>query len=107
PEFEGTERFQGQIVHPQEWTDDIEYAGRRVVVVGSGATAVTLVAAMAARAAHVTMLQRAPSYVVSLPGQDPLAAALRRFLPAKLVYPIVRWKNVLMTILVFQLSPRR
>jgi len=107
PEFEGTERFQGQIVHPQEWTDDIDYAGRRVVVVGSGATAVTLVPAMAERAAHVTMLQRSPSYVVSLPGQDPLASALRRFLPAKLVYPIVRWKNVLMTMLVFQLSRRR
>jgi monooxygenase len=107
PEFEGTERFEGRIVHPQEWSDDIEYAGRRVVVVGSGATAVTLVPAMAERAAHVTMLQRSPSYVVSLPGQDPLASALRRFLPAKLVYSIVRWKNVLMTMLVFQLSRRR
>ena len=107
PEFEGTERFRGRIVHPQEWTDDIEYAGRRVVVIGSGATAVTLVPAMAERAAHVTMLQRSPSYVVSLPGQDPLASTLRRFLPAKLVYPIVRWKNVLMTMLVFQLSRRR
>jgi cation diffusion facilitator CzcD-associated flavoprotein CzcO len=78
-----------------------------VVVIGSGATAVTLVPAMAKRAAHVTMLQRSPSYVVSLPGQDPLASALRRLLPAKLVYPIVRWKNVLMTMLVFQLSRRR
>jgi len=76
-------------------------------VIGSGATAVTLVPAMAERAAHVTMLQRSPSYVVSLPGQDPLAAALRRLLPARLVYPIVRWKNVLMTMLVFQLSRRR
>jgi monooxygenase len=107
PEFKGTERFAGRIVHPQEWTDDIEYAGKRVVVIGSGATAVTLVPAMAERAAHVTMLQRSPSYVVSLPGQDPLAAALRRLLPARLVYPIVRWKNVLMTMLVFHLSRRR
>jgi monooxygenase len=107
PDFKGTERFTGHIVHPQAWTDDIDYAGRRVVVIGSGATAVTLVPAMAERAAHVTMLQRSPSYVVSLPGQDPLASTLRRFLPAKLVYPIVRWKNVLMTMLVFQLSRRR
>jgi cation diffusion facilitator CzcD-associated flavoprotein CzcO len=107
PQFEGTERFQGRIVHPQNWTDDIDYANKRVVVIGSGATAVTLVPAMAERAAHVTMLQRSPSYVVSLPGRDPLAHALRRFLPARLVYPIVRWKNVLMTMLVFQLSRRR
>ena len=107
PSFEGTERFTGRIVHPQQWTDDIEYAGKRVVVIGSGATAVTLVPELAKQAAHVTMLQRSPSYVVSLPGQDPLAKALRRFLPAKLVYPIVRWKNVLITMLVFQLSRRR
>jgi monooxygenase len=107
PDFQGIERYRGRIVHPQEWTDDVDYADKRVVVIGSGATAVTLVPAMAERAAHVTMLQRSPSYVVSLPGQDPLANALRRFLPAKLVYPIVRWKNVLITMLVFQLSRRR
>ena len=107
PDFQGTDRFTGRIVHPQEWTDDIEYDGKRVVVIGSGATAVTLVPAMAESAAHVTMLQRSPSYVVSLPGEDPLARALRRFLPARLVYPIVRWKNVLVTMLVFQLSRRR
>jgi cation diffusion facilitator CzcD-associated flavoprotein CzcO len=107
PAFEGIERFQGQVVHPQEWSDDIDYDDKRVVVIGSGATAVTLVPAMAERAAHVTMLQRSPSYVVSLPGQDPVARTLRRFLPARLVYPIVRWKNVLMTMLVFQLSRRR
>ena len=107
PRFEGTERFTGRLVHPQEWSDDIDYANKRVVVIGSGATAVTLVPAMAERAAHVTMLQRSPSYVVSLPGRDPLANALRRFLPARLVYPIVRWKNVLLTMLVFQLSRRR
>jgi monooxygenase len=107
PHFEGTERFSGEIVHPQKWSDDVEYEGKRVVVVGSGATAVTLVPAMAKHAAHVTMLQRSPSYVVSLPGEDPLARTLRRLLPAKLVYPIVRWKNVLLTMLVFQLSRRR
>jgi monooxygenase len=107
PAFEGIERFAGRIVHPQQWTDDIDFANKRVVVIGSGATAVTLVPAMAEHASHVTMLQRSPSYVVSLPGKDPLARALRRFLPAKLVYPIVRWKNVLITMLVFQLSRRR
>jgi monooxygenase len=107
PEFEGTERFSGRIVHPQEWTDDIQYTGQRVVVIGSGATAVTLVPAMAERAAHVTMLQRSPSYVVSLPGEDPIAKALRRFLPARVVYPIVRWKNVLLTLASFELSRRR
>src|SRR5687768_8842843 len=94
PEFPGAERFAGRIVHPQSWSDDVDYAGRRVVVIGSGATAVTLVPAMARTAAHVTMLQRSPSYVVSLPARDPLAAALRRVLPGRVVYPLVRWKNV-------------
>src|SRR5438270_8247413 len=73
PELPGVERFQGTLVHPQHWSDDIDYAGKRVVVVGSGATAVTLVPAMAEKAEHVTMLQRSPSYVISLPGKDPLA----------------------------------
>ena len=103
----GAERFAGPIVHPQHWTDDIDYAGKRVVVIGSGATAVTLVPALAAAAAHVTMLQRSPSYVLSLPAQDPIAMALRRLLPPKLAYGLVRWKNVLLTMLSFQLSRRR
>jgi monooxygenase len=107
PEFEGAERFRGRVVHPQFWTDDVDYEGKRVVVIGSGATAVTLVPAMADRAAHVTMLQRSPSYVVSLPGQDPMARALRRFLPTRAAYGIVRWKNVLLMMLTFQLSRRR
>src|ERR1700736_4375312 len=91
PEFSGSQDFAGRIVHPQQWTDDIDYAGKRVVVIGSGATAVTLVPELAKTAAHVTMLQRSPSYVISLPGEDPLARALRRLLAPKLVYPIVRW----------------
>jgi monooxygenase len=107
PEFEGIERFAGRIVHPQHWSDDIDYVGKRVVVIGSGATAVTLVPAMAERAEHVTMLQRSPSYIVSLPGEDPIANALRRFLPARVAYSIVRWKNVLITLGIFQLSRRR
>ncbi len=106
PEFEGIERFGGRVVHPQHWPEDLDYAGKRVVVIGSGATAVTLVPAMAERAAHVTMLQRSPSYVVSLPSHDAIADALRRALPAKLAYALVRWKNVLLMMLSFQLSRR-
>jgi monooxygenase len=107
PDFRGSEQFAGQIVHPQHWDEDIDYAGKRVVVIGSGATAVTLVPAMAESAAHVTMLQRSPTYIVSLPAEDPVAKLLRRFLPAKVSYPIMRWKNVLMTMASFQLSRRR
>jgi monooxygenase len=107
PDFHGTERFAGRIVHPQQWSEDIEYAGKRVVVIGSGATAVTLVPAMARSAAHVTMLQRSPSYIVTLPAEDPLAKALRRVLGARAAYPIMRWKNVLLTMASFQLSRHR
>jgi monooxygenase len=107
PEFAGRERFRGEIVHPQHWPGDLDYAGKRVVVIGSGATAVTLVPAMAETAAHVTMLQRSPTYIASLPSEDPLATALRRFLPDRFVYPVVRWKNVLLQTLFYQLSRRR
>jgi monooxygenase len=107
PQIADSERFAGRIVHPQDWSDDVDYAGKRVVVIGSGATAVTLVPALAQRAAHVTMLQRSPSYVLSLPAQDAIANALRRVLPIKLAYGLVRWKNVLLTMLTFQLSRRR
>ncbi len=95
PEFPGVDRFAGTIVHPQSWPQDLDYEGRRVVVIGSGATAVTLVPALAARAAHVTMLQRSPTYVVSLPSEDALANRLRRWLPASLAYSLIRWRNVL------------
>jgi monooxygenase len=84
PPFSGMERFRGQLVHPQHWTDEIDHADKRVVVIGSGATAVTLVPALAQRAAHVTMLQRSPSYVISLPGTDVIADFLRARLPARL-----------------------
>jgi monooxygenase len=106
PEWAGTERFAGQIVHPQHWPEEIDYAGKRVVVIGSGATAITLVPAMANSAAHVTMLQRSPSYVVALPAEDRIANTLRRRLPAKLAYAIARWKNVLRTMASFQLARR-
>jgi cation diffusion facilitator CzcD-associated flavoprotein CzcO len=104
PEFAGIDRFKGRIVHPQKWTDDIDYANKRVVVIGSGATAVTLVPSMAEQAAHVTMLQRSPTYVVSLPGKDRIANALRRFLPSKAAYGMTRWKNVLFGMLFYKIS---
>jgi monooxygenase len=107
PQFAGTDRFNGTIVHPQHWSDDIDYEGKRVVVIGSGATAVTLVPAMAKKAAHVTMLQRSPTYIISLPGVDPIANVVRRLLPSKAAYTVVRWKNVLITLGFFQLSRRR
>ena len=107
PQFPGAERFAGRIVHPQQWTDDVAWAGKRVVVIGSGATAVTLVPALARTAEHVTMLQRSPTYIVSMPAQDRLANALRRMLPARLAYSLTRWKNVLLGILFYQLCQRR
>ena len=94
PEFEGMERFEGPIVHPQHWPEDLDHAGKRVVVIGSGATAITLVPAMADSGAQVTMLQRSPTYVASRADQDGIANALRKFLPEKLAYAITRWKNV-------------
>jgi monooxygenase len=106
PHFEGRERFRGEIVHPQHWPQDLDYADKRVVVIGSGATAVTLLPSMADEAAHVTMLQRSPSYVMALPSRDPVADLLRRRLPAKLAYAIVRWKNVLTTTAFYQASQR-
>ena len=107
PEFEGAERFTGPIVHPQHWPEDLDYDGKRVVVIGSGATAVTLVPALAEQAAHVTMLQRSPTYIASLPAEDPLADGLRRVLPERSAYSIVRWKNVLLQTFVYQLSRHR
>jgi len=107
PHFDGADRFRGQIVHPQHWPEGLDCSGKRVVVIGSGATAVTLVPALAADAEHVTMLQRSPSYILAIPGRDPIADRLRRALPAQLAYSIVRWKNVLLTMLNFQLCRRR
>jgi cation diffusion facilitator CzcD-associated flavoprotein CzcO len=106
PEFPGTERFRGRIVHPQFWPENLDYAGKRVVVIGSGATAVTLVPSMAASAAHVTMLQRSPTYIVSMPGQDRLANGLRRVLPMRVAYGITRWKNVLLTLWFYRFCRR-
>ena len=88
PEFAGMNRFRGKIVHPQKWTEDIDYTDKKVVVIGSGATAVTLVPAMAKRAAHVTMLQRSPTYIVSRPSKDLIANFLRAALPNRAAYTI-------------------
>lgn len=105
PELPGVEEFGGRLVHPQHWPEDLDHTGKNVVVIGSGATAITLVPAMAPDAEHVTMLQRSPTYVMSLPARDPLATRLSR-LPARLSFPIVRWANILKLTGSYQLSRR-
>ena len=107
PDWPGIARFRGKIVHPQKWPEVLDYSGKRVVVIGSGATAVTLVPAMAERAAHVTMLQRSPSYIVSRPAEDKIANALRRWLPARAAYMLTRWKNVLAGTFFYNLARNR
>ncbi len=97
PEFPGQERFAGTIVHPQLWPEDLDYAEKRVVVIGSGATAITLVPSMAEQTAHITMLQRSPSYIMSLPSEDEMANRLRKVLPAQAAYKITRATHLAMT----------
>ncbi|MBP6629866.1 MAG: NAD(P)/FAD-dependent oxidoreductase [Kofleriaceae bacterium] len=94
PAFAGTSDFAGRIVHPQQWPSDLDVRGQRVVVIGSGATAVTLVPALVQQGARVTMLQRSPTYVASLPAVDPIARLLRRVLPDGPAHDLIRWKNV-------------
>ena len=107
PTWPGTERFQGRVVHPQHWPEDLDYSGKRVVVIGSGATAVTLVPAMAGRAAHVTMLQRSPTYIADQPAEDGVARALRYVLPWRVAYAAARWKNVLRGMFFYKLARSR
>ncbi|MFS0716752.1 alpha/beta fold hydrolase [Arthrobacter sp. 1P04PC] len=107
PAIEGAEDFAGTIVHPQHWPADLDYTGKQVVVVGSGATAVTLVPSMAKTAARVTMLQRSPTYIAPVPARDHLADRLRGKLPAQLAYDVVRVKNILFSMFTYQLSRRR
>nr|WP_176473143.1 NAD(P)/FAD-dependent oxidoreductase [Sphingomonas lenta] len=107
PEFPGADRFQGRLVHPQHWPEDLDYAGKRVVVIGSGATAVTLVPELAKKAEHVVMLQRSPTYVVSRPAEDAIANFLRRVLPHRAAYGLTRWKNVLFGMYFFRLARRK
>lgn len=108
PEFAGRERFKGRLVHPQDWPKDLDYTGKRVVVIGSGATAVTLVPSMAnSGAAHVTMLQRSPTYMAMRPSSDPFANKMRRRLPLKLAYAVTRWRNVLFGMYFYQMCKRQ
>ncbi len=107
PEFEGSERFKGQIIHPQHWPENLDYSGKRVIVIGSGATAVTLVPAMTDKAAHVVMLQRSPTYMVSLPAVDQFAHWLRSFLPETWAYNINRGIRVLFQQFFFRLARAR
>lgn len=107
PDFAGVADYAGRIVHPQHWPEDLELRGRRVVVIGSGATAVTLVPAIAQAGAQVTMLQRSPTYMAALPSRDAIAAALHRALPARLASTLTRWKNVLLAIALFWWCRRR
>jgi cation diffusion facilitator CzcD-associated flavoprotein CzcO len=106
PDFAGVELFTGRIVHPQQWTDEIAFESKRVVVIGSGATAVTLIPELAERAAHVTMLQRSPTYMLSWPSKDRVARALRRVLPLRIASAISRWQYLLIITVFFQLSRR-
>ena len=106
PALPGMDSFKGPVVHPQHWPPGLDYRGRQVVVIGSGATAMTLVPEMAKLAANVTLLQRSPTYVVSRPSRDAIADGLRRVLPAKIAYALTRWKNVLTGLFYFTLARR-
>src|SRR5580692_4840834 len=107
PDFAGMDRFGGMIVHPQSWPSDLDYAGQRVIVIGSGATAVTLAPALAETARHVTMVQRSPTYIAPLPARDPIAEAVGRILPPRQAGPAMRWFKALTTEWFFQLSQHR
>lgn len=107
PEFAGRDRFKGTVVHPQHWPEDLNYAGKKVVVIGSGATAVTLVPNLAKTAAKVTMLQRSPTYYVSRPEKDVVANFLRSILPAQWAYMIPRWRNIVLQRFFFNLSRKK
>jgi cation diffusion facilitator CzcD-associated flavoprotein CzcO len=106
PDFPDAKRFQGRLVHPQAWPEDLDYAGKHVVIIGSGATAVTLLPALAQNAGHVTMLQRSPTYIISLPAHDAIANFLRRVLPSMWAYRISRWKNVGLMIYLYRMARR-
>jgi len=107
PSFPGIERFQGAVIHPQQWPEDLDYAGKKIVVIGSGATAVTLVPALTDQAEHVTMLQRSPTYIAARPASDKLGAKLTKRLGTRGGYAVTRWKNVVLGTYFYQLSRRR
>jgi monooxygenase len=107
PDFAGIEDFKGQVVHPQHWPEDLDYQGKRVVVIGSGATAVTLVPAMSKDTASLVMLQRTPTYIANVPAEDPMAKTLRKCLPDNWAFRLTRWKKMLFQIYIYQLSRRK
>lgn len=107
PDFAGLDDYRGTVVHPQQWPDDLDYDGKRVVVIGSGATAITLVPSLAERAGHVTMLQRSPTYIASVPNPNPLIALMRRTMPPKVSGPAIRWWYALVTQGIYRLSKQR
>lgn len=107
PQFKGREDFRGSIIHPQHWPEDLDYSGRKVVIIGSGATAMTLAPSMAETAGKVTMLQRSPTYVVSMPDKDFIANFLRRILPERMAYALTRWKNIAFQQFVYRRSRTR
>jgi monooxygenase len=107
PGWPGMDQYQGRVVHPQTWPEDLEYEGKQVVVIGSGATAVTLLPALAKTAAHVTMLQRSPTYIVALPSEDVVANRIRRLLPERLALRLIRWKNVVLGMYFYNLARRK
>tara|TARA_X000000368_G_scaffold342754_1_gene281311 strand:- start:164 stop:1618 length:1455 start_codon:yes stop_codon:yes gene_type:complete len=104
PSFKNQENFIGQIIHPQFWSDDVDYVDKKIAVIGSGATAITIVPAISERAKHVTMIQRSPTYVVSGPSEDKINKFLRKFLPTKITYFLIRWKNILWQSFTFSLA---
>jgi len=106
PDFPGIEAFQGTLIHPQKWPHDFDYADKNIVIIGSGATAVTLLPALSQKARHVTMLQRSPSYIASLPATDALADILRKLLPSQMAHRLARWKNVLLNVAFYQFCRR-
>ncbi len=104
PSFDGEEAFKGTIVHPQFWPEDLDYSGKRIAVIGSGATAVTLVPTLAEKAAHVTMVQRSPTYIMKLPNRNGLYIALKKWLPGRLAYRLTRWRNLTLTMALYGYS---
>ncbi len=107
PEYKGLENFKGRFVHPQKWTDDIDYEDKEVIVIGSGATAVTLIPSIADKTKHVTMLQRSPSYILSQPLHDPFAKVAHKLLPAKAAHSVSRWKNILLSNYLYRMSKQK
>ena len=107
PDFKGLENYKGQFVHPQKWTADIEYENKEVIVIGSGATAITLLPTMAEKTKHVTMLQRSPTYIASVPRHDPVSKFLMRWFPSKMAHALARWKHALMQMFVFRLAKKQ